>query len=140
MHHLVLGGDYKKIRQIIGTVSTRVSRNPHNPTGYLDEVAVRISEGTRSCCRLYALANCVYARTNCGIHHCTDPAAGGFDGKDTDAILINMQETSFPSTGRRSLTTRNFVLFHAPIQPRHTQAFWPPEECRWIYSNLTDLN
>ncbi|KAK0466730.1 uncharacterized protein EV420DRAFT_1474171 [Desarmillaria tabescens] len=46
MRRLVLGGEYKNIRQIIGTV-TGVSRSPHNP-GYLEEVTVRTSEGTQN--------------------------------------------------------------------------------------------
>ncbi|KAK0202365.1 hypothetical protein DFS33DRAFT_1434784 [Desarmillaria ectypa] len=46
MRRLVLGGNYKNIRQIIGTV-TGVSRNPHNPE-YLDAVTVRTSEGTHT--------------------------------------------------------------------------------------------
>ncbi len=46
LRHLVLGGDYKNIRQVIGTV-TGVSRNANSPE-FIDQVTVRTSEGTRT--------------------------------------------------------------------------------------------
>ncbi len=46
LRRLVLGGDYKNIRQIIGTV-TGVPRNPHNPE-FIDHVTVRTPEGTQN--------------------------------------------------------------------------------------------
>ncbi|KAK0501762.1 hypothetical protein EDD18DRAFT_1347834 [Armillaria luteobubalina] len=44
LRRLVLGGDYKNIRQVIGTV-TGVSRNANSPQT-IDQVTVRTSEGT----------------------------------------------------------------------------------------------
>ncbi|KAK0489354.1 hypothetical protein IW261DRAFT_1327060, partial [Armillaria novae-zelandiae] len=46
LRRLVLDGDYKRIRQVIGTV-TGVSRNARNP-GYLDGVSVRTPEGIQN--------------------------------------------------------------------------------------------
>ncbi len=46
LRRLVLGGDYKRIRQVIGTV-TGVSRSAHNP-GYLDGISVRTPEGVQN--------------------------------------------------------------------------------------------
>ncbi|KAK0474602.1 hypothetical protein IW261DRAFT_1341501, partial [Armillaria novae-zelandiae] len=43
---LVLGGDYKNIRQVVGTV-TGISRNTNTPET-IDRVTVRTSEGTRT--------------------------------------------------------------------------------------------
>ncbi|KAG7444011.1 uncharacterized protein BT62DRAFT_934602 [Guyanagaster necrorhizus] len=45
LRRLVLGGRYKNIRQVIGTV-TGVSRNASNPE-YLDRVTIRTTSGTR---------------------------------------------------------------------------------------------
>ncbi|KAK0197957.1 hypothetical protein F5146DRAFT_1017606 [Armillaria mellea] len=62
IRRLVLGGDYKNIRQIIGTV-TSISRSAHNPE-FIDQVTVRTSEGTQSIPATLVL-------------DCTGPAAAG---------------------------------------------------------------
>ncbi|KAK0215876.1 hypothetical protein EDD85DRAFT_444658 [Armillaria nabsnona] len=46
LRRLVLGGDYKNIRQVIGTV-TGISRNANSPE-FIDQVTVRTSEGIRT--------------------------------------------------------------------------------------------
>ncbi|KAK0239353.1 hypothetical protein EDD85DRAFT_936439 [Armillaria nabsnona] len=62
LRRLVLGGDYKNIRQIIGTV-TGVSRNPHNPE-FIEHVTVRTPEGTQNIAASLVV-------------DCTGPAAAG---------------------------------------------------------------
>ncbi len=79
LRRLVLGGDYKNIRQIIGTV-TGVPRNPHNPE-FIDHVTVRTPEGTQNIAASLVIGMILLyldmiTHTNTS-SDCTGPAAAG---------------------------------------------------------------
>ncbi|KAG7444005.1 uncharacterized protein BT62DRAFT_952936 [Guyanagaster necrorhizus] len=131
LRRLVLGGDYKNIRQIIGTV-TGVSRSPQD-VGYLDEVAVRTSEGTQQIRATLVI-------------DCTGPAASGLKWLRREGYGFADEYARNQLSLDQLKVTYDQKLHYSTLQFRV-----PPElgrklpglpvswdECGWIYCLSTD--
>ncbi|KAK0501783.1 hypothetical protein EDD18DRAFT_1317898 [Armillaria luteobubalina] len=134
LRRLVLGGDYKSIRQVIGTV-VGISRDVSNPR-FVDKVTVRTSEGTMTDI-LAAL-----------VVDCTGPAAAGFkwlrregygvgDTYANNELPLDKLKISYDQKLHYST-----LQFHVPTElgRRLPGLPVPYDECGMIYVFIPDTN
>ncbi|KAK0232717.1 hypothetical protein IW262DRAFT_1326368 [Armillaria fumosa] len=128
---LVLGGNYKNIRQIIGTV-TGISRSVHNPD-FIDQVTVRTSEGAQSIPATLVL-------------DCTGPAAAGLKWLRREGYgfadrygpnQLPLDELKIAYDQKLHYST---LQFHVPpkLGRKLPGLPYPYDKCGVIYSNAPD--
>lgn len=131
LRRLVLGGDYKRIRQVIGT-ATGVSRNAHNP-GYLDGVSVRTPEGIQNIPAALVI-------------DCTGPAAAGLKWLQREGygFADTYKKNQLPLDQLRIAYDQKLqystLQFHVPpeLGRKIPGLPLPYEECGAIYCLTTD--
>ncbi|KAK0466769.1 uncharacterized protein EV420DRAFT_1474205 [Desarmillaria tabescens] len=131
LRRLVLGGDYKHIRQVIDTV-TGVSQSAHNP-GYLDGISVRTPEGIQNISATLVV-------------DCTGPAAAGLKWlrREGYGFVDTYTKNQLPLDQLRIAYDQKLqystLKFHVPpeLGRKIPGLSLPYDECGYIYCLSTD--
>ncbi|KAK0442335.1 hypothetical protein EV421DRAFT_1736204 [Armillaria borealis] len=129
LRRLVPGGDYKNIRQVIGTV-TGVSRNANSPE-FIDQVTVRTSEGIRTT----PAALVVGAAAAAGRKWLRREGYGFADRYGRNQLPLDQLKIAYDQ--KLHCTILQFRI--TPELGRKLPGLPVPyDECRGIYNNSTD--
>ncbi|KAK0489389.1 hypothetical protein IW261DRAFT_1444751 [Armillaria novae-zelandiae] len=131
LRRLVLGGDYKNIRQVVGTV-TGISRNTNTPET-IDQVTVRTSEGTRTIPGALVV-DCTGAAA-AGMKWLRHEGYGFADGYGRNQLPLDELKIAYDQ--KLHYTTLQFRI--TPELGRKLPGLPVPyDECWGIYNNSTD--